>query len=529
MQLMKRRKFLYNAIPAVLAPTIVNGFAVHSATPSPMLDALMNMATETDHVLVIIQLNGGNDGLNMVIPKASYSDYNAARSNIAIPENKILTLAGNAATGLHPAMTGLQSLYNEGKLAIVQSVGYPNPNFSHFRATDIWMSASDSNEVINTGWAGRYLNEEYPNFPTGYPNSTMTDPLAIQIGSVTSLALQGPAFSMGMSITNPTSFYNLINGIQDPAPVTQAGKELTYIRTVAQQTQQYATVIKAAANNVTQQITYPANNSLADQLKIVARLIKGGLKTRVYMVNLGGFDTHSLQVVSTDTTTGTHANLMRTISDAVKAFMDDCKSMGIDKRVLGLTFSEFGRRIKSNSSIGTDHGAAAPMFVFGGKVKSGVLGVNPVIPSNVSVNDNIPMQYDFRSVYASVLQDWFCASPTTLQSVLLKNFQTLPLVQAGACSTSIDDLNRNAGETLIINYPNPFTENTTISFTTKGGHTLVQVIDSLGRLISNLVDQHYAPGKYTVTFNGFGLPAGVYYMRLQNGSLQQVKSMLKVR
>jgi uncharacterized protein (DUF1501 family) len=494
-----------------------------------MLDALMNMATETDHVLVIIQLNGGNDGLNMVIPKGSYAAYNAARVNIAIPENRILTLNGNASTGLHPSMTGLQNLYNEGKLAIVQSVGYPNPNFSHFRATDIWMSASDSNEVINTGWAGRYLNEEYPNFPTGYPNSAMTDPLAIQIGSVTSFALQGPAFNMGMSITNPTSFYNLVNGVQDPAPPTQAGKELTYIRTVAQQTQQYATVIKAAADKVTQQILYPAGNTLGDQLKIVARLIKGGLKTRVYIVSLGGFDTHSLQVISADTTTGVHANLMRTISDAVKAFMDDCKSMGIDERVLGLTFSEFGRRIKSNSSIGTDHGAAAPMFVFGGKVKSGVLGVNPTIPSNVTVNDNIPMQYDFRSVYASVLQDWFCASTTTLQSVLLKNFQSLPLVQSGACTTGIDDLNRNAGETLVTSYPNPFTDHTTISFTTKGGHTLIQVMDGHGRVIANLRDQHFVPGKYTVSFNGNGLPSGVYYVRLQNGSIQQVKSMLKVR
>jgi len=489
----------------------------------------MNMATDTDHVLVIIQLNGGNDGLNMVIPRDAYGNYFNARTNVAIAENKILALTGNAVTGLHPAMTGLQSLYNEGKLAIVQAVGYPNPNFSHFRASDIWMTASDSNQVLNTGWAGRYLNEEYPNFPTGYPNSTMPDPLAIQIGSITSTALQGPAFSMGMSITNPTSFYNLINGIQDPVPPTYAGKELTYIRTVAQQTQQYSTVIKNAANNVTQQNNYPANNSLADQLKIVARLIKGGLRTRVYMVSLGGFDTHSVQVVNTDTTTGVHANLLRTVSDGIKSFMDDCKFLGIDQRVLGLTFSEFGRRIKSNSSEGTDHGAAAPMFIFGGKVKPGVLGQNPTIPVSVTVNDNIPMQYDFRSVYASVLQDWFCANSTTLQTVLLQNFQSLPLVQSGACATGIDDLNRAAGVTLILNYPNPFTDTTTISFKTKGGHTLVQVMDNLGRVIANLVDQEYLPGSYTITFNSHGLPSGVYYLRLQNGPVQQVKSMLKVR
>jgi uncharacterized protein (DUF1501 family) len=266
-------------LPSLMAPSVINGFSVRPVSPSPFLNELLGFATETDHVLIVIQLSGGNDGLNMVLPRDNYSAYYNARANIAIPETKILPLNGNANTGLHPAMTGLQALYNDGKLSIVQAVGYPNPNFSHFRATDIWMSATDSNQVVNSGWNGRYLNEEYPNFPTGYPNTTMPDPLAIQIGSVTSLALQGPAFNMGMSITNTSSFYNLINGIQDPVPPTAAGKELGYIRTVAQQTQQYATVIKDAAAKVTQQVTYPTGNSLADQLKIVARLIKGGLKT----------------------------------------------------------------------------------------------------------------------------------------------------------------------------------------------------------------------------------------------------------
>jgi uncharacterized protein (DUF1501 family) len=526
---MKRRDFFIKSLPAAILPSLINGYAVKAMSPSPMMDALMNMATDTDHVLVIIQMSGGNDGLNMVIPKDSYSNYFNARTNIAIPENKILALNGNAKTGLHPAMTGLQNLYNEGKLSVIQSVGYPTPNFSHFRATDIWMSSSDSNQVVNSGWAGRYLNEEYANYPNGYPNSTMPDPLAIQIGSVTSLALQGPASTMGMSITNPTSFYNLVGGIQDPVPPTPAGKELSYIRLVAQQTQQYATVIKNAASLVPQQVTYPANNSLADQLKIVARLVKGGLKTRIYMVSIGGFDTHSVQVNSTDTTTGTHANLMGNLSGAIKAFMDDLQFLGIQERVIGMTFSEFGRRIKSNSSIGTDHGAAAPLFLFGAQVQSGVLGSNPIIPTNATVNDNIPHQYDFRSVYASILQNWFCASPTTLESVLLKNFQSLPVIKSSACATGLDDINRDAGDTLIVNYPNPFTESTSITFKTKGGHTLVQIMDTLGRVITNLVDRDYVPGSYTLSFNSGVLPTGVYYMRLQNGTIQQVKAILKVR
>src|SRR5205823_2176306 len=161
-------------------PSILEGFSIKAfAGSSPLLQALLGTATDTDHVLVIVQLNGGNDGLNMVIPLDNYSLYYNARTNIAIPENKILRLNGNGKTGLHPSMKGMQTLYNEGGLAVVQAVGYPSPNFSHFRATDIWMTASDSSQELTSGWAGRYLNVEYPNFPNGYPNATIPDPLAI--------------------------------------------------------------------------------------------------------------------------------------------------------------------------------------------------------------------------------------------------------------------------------------------------------------------------------------------------------------
>ena len=200
---------------------------------------------------------------------------------------------------------------------------------------------------------------------------------------------------------------------------------------------------------------------MADQLKIVARLVKGGLKTRVYMVSIGGFDTHSTQVNQTDTTTGTHANLMKQLSDAIKAFMDDLKFLGVQKRVYGMTFSEFGRRIKSNSSLGTDHGAAAPIILFGEYVAGGVLGNSPTIPANANVNDNVPMQYDFRSIYASILSNWFCVDNTTLQTVMLKNFQSLPIVKTNSCNSTTPVLQ---DKLLVKNYPNPFTSSTTITF-----------------------------------------------------------------
>ena len=521
---MKRRDFLQKTLPgAIILPSLLNGLAVKAFSSHPLFSALLS-PNETDKVLVLIQLSGGNDGLNTVIPLEYYSDYFNARNGIAIPENRILNLSGQPGTGLHPSMSGIQALYNSGKVNIIQSVGYPNPNFSHFRSTDIWMSASDSDENLPSGWAGRYLDTQYPGYPNNYPDSSMPDPLAIQIGSLTSLVVQGPAVNMGLSISDPSAFYNLVTGVQDPAPATPAGKELSYIRNVARQSNLYADAITDAYNNVTQQGNYP-NTNLSGQLKIVARLIKGGLKTRVYMVNIGGFDTHSQQVNTGDSTTGTHANLLNQLSDAMKAFQDDLQFLGIEERVLGMTFSEFGRRIKSNGSSGTDHGAAAPMFLFGANVNAGIIGQNPEIPAAATVNDNVAMQYDFRSVYASILTQWFCADSATVQSTMLQNFQELPLVNGRIC----DPTPVNSSGVLISNYPNPFNTQTTIQYTSAGGHTLVQIMDASGRLIKRLVEAEMQAGTYAISFNASLLPSGVYYARLQNGSISQVRSMLVVR
>lgn len=530
---MKRRDFIRNAAPVIAAPALLNGYTVKAFGASPFLDALTAATANTDHVLVMIQLSGGNDGLNMVIPLDQYGNLANARSNILIPSNKVLSLTGTTATGLHPSMTGLRTMYNNGKVKIVQGVSYPSPSFSHFRATDIWTSASDANQSLNTGWMGRYLGTEYPNFPAGYPNATMPDPLAIQIGSSVSPAFMGPAVSMGMAISNPNSFYNIVNNVQDTADLSKPwGKELSYVRTVAKQTQAYLNVIKTAAQSVTGQLTYPANNRLADQLKIVAQLIKGGLKTRMYLVSIGGFDTHSAQVDPTDFTKGAHANLMLQLSDAIKAFTDDCQNLGVGDRVVGMTFSEFGRRIKSNASGGTDHGSAAPLFVFGNKVDGGkIVGNNPTIAATVSVNDNVPMQYDFRSVYSTLLSHWLCVKPSDLNTIMLKNFQDLGLIQSSASCmpTGIHEANQKAGINLISNYPNPFVSSTTITFTTDGGHTMVQIFDMMGREITTLVNREYEAGTYTAWFDATGLAPGNYYARLQNGFNQQVRNMSIVR
>ena len=386
-------------------------------------------------VVVLIQLNGGNDGLNTVIPLGQYDAYHAARANIAIPENKVLHLKGFDQTGLNPAMPEMQWLFEAGKLAIIQSVSYPQPNFSHFRATDIWLTGADAGQILPTGWAGRYLDERYPQFPRNYPNPAMPDPLAIQVGSLVSPALQGPGLTMGMAISNPNSFYDLINDKSEPVPDSRAGDQLAYIREMAVKTDQYAGVIKAAAQKVTKQSDcYPApgKNPLADQLKIVARLVAGGLRTQFYLVSMGGFDTHARQVEPTDPTTGAHARLLAKLSEAINAFQDDLTLLQVSDRVMGMTFSEFGRRIQSNASGGTDHGAAAPVFVFGEKVQGGVIGQNPSWPDKLTVNDNIAMQYDFRSVYSTLLEKWFLSDETIAETALLKKYPSLALIRQGA-------------------------------------------------------------------------------------------------
>jgi uncharacterized protein (DUF1501 family) len=413
---MKRRQFLRNTIAGVVLPSFFNGISLKALAGAPHVHALHPFMNE-DRVLVLIQLSGGNDGINTVIPVDQYTAYTAARPNIFIPQDKVLPLTGSDATAFNPAMPQLQQLFNDGKLGVVQAVSYPKPNFSHFRATDIWMTGSDSDKVVNSGWAGRFLDQLYPEFPEHYPNTAMPDPLAIQVGAVVSTTLQGPMFTMGMAISNPQGFYKLVEGKVDVNSNTRWGEQLDYIELMSRKTDQYANVIKQAALKVTTQSpNYPATgkNPLADQLKIVARLIAGGLKTKVYIVSTGSFDTHAKQT-ETDTTTGTHAKLLQRVSEAIGVFMND------------LQF-EFGRRIKSNASGGTDHGVAAPVFYFGHAVKQGIVGANPVIPTQVTVKDNVPMQHDFRSLYASVLQNWFGLQPQDVQNILMGSFPVLPIV-----------------------------------------------------------------------------------------------------
>jgi uncharacterized protein (DUF1501 family) len=463
---MKRRDFLA-ASSSFLLPVMVDGFGVKAfGVNSPLVQSLMKTdALAKDRVLVIIYLNGGNDGLNTVIPLDQYTQYSNLRSNIAIPQASVLPL-GDGSTGLHPSMTGLQQMHANGKLAVVHSVSYPTPSYSHYRATDIWMTATDSNVQVDTGWAGRYLEDRFANYPTppvtdrDATNAVMEDPLAIQIGYLTSTTLLGNNQSMAVAISDPANYAALVgggtSGIVNDLPCCDAGDLVTFIRQQQALAVGYSSEITAANNagNITvNPPVYPSNNALGDQLKIIARLIGGGLKTKVYFISLGGFDTHSGQVQTgggVNNSLGNHATLLGKLSTGIKAFQDDLKQRGVEDKVAGFTFSEFGRRANSNTSssstvsAGTDHGVAAPMFVFGSSIKRQSVGRNPNIGgySNLPTDLNgtvgnldLKMQIDFRRIYWDILTDWFGRSKADATSLFLnKSFDTVSLFTDEVCT-----------------------------------------------------------------------------------------------
>jgi len=433
---MKRRHFLQTA-PLVTLPLLIKGFTVEAMESTPLLHLLGQQSLINGRILVLVQLNGGNDGLNTVIALDRYTELTNARSNILIPQPNVLALNGTTATGLHPAMVEMQNMYNNGLMNIVQSVSYPNPSFSHFRAADIWLTGSRYNEYLSTGWLGRTIDAEYPDYPNTSPIGD--HPLAIQIGTQASTMTQTTETNAAFTIPNLTSFNSFVSGEPPVLPASPYNDQLTFLRRSQYQTSKSIKVIQDASVAGKNMATYPTGNTLATNLGIVAKLISGGLKTPIYIVNHpNSFDTHTGQTDPTDHTKGNHANSLGLLSKAIDAFQQDLKLLGAQDRVTGMTFTEFGRRIKSNDSVGTDHGTAIPMFFFGTKVNPALTGTSPVLPANATVSDQIPMQFDFRQVYSTVLRDWFQLSDADLQSVFVSTaFTSLPIFNQAALPVTI--------------------------------------------------------------------------------------------
>ena len=419
---MKRREFLHDVSHAAALGTLLPtfGFGLQSNSYS-----LFSNTSDLGKILVLIRLNGGNDGLNTVIPLDQFSNLNKVRPHVIMPENKLVQL-GKSDLALHPSLADLKIFSDEKRMKIIQNVGYEVPDFSHFRSMDIWQSASDYDQFLSSGWLGRYIENEHPGFPTQYPNDKYPHPLAVELGWSSSLTTLGQYSFPNYIVNNPERLVEIINDFDHEYPNTYSGDRLKYIQLIGKQSNEYGQVIKEAYESSSREYSFPSSH-LGWQLETASRLIRGGLNTRVYMVDLGGFDTHDRQVEISDPTTGEHARILKDLNDSVTAFIKSLDASGDSDRVLTMTFSEFGRTINSNGSYGTDHGTAAPMFIFGNRISGDVLGKNPEIPEVARWQDNLAVEFDFRQVYASILDQWMGADLEAEKAALLKEFPKLPI------------------------------------------------------------------------------------------------------
>jgi uncharacterized protein (DUF1501 family) len=420
---MKRKSFILQSATLAAMYPLIN--ALHACN--------VKQKGAGKKVFVFIQLAGGNDGLHTLIPLDNYKKIHEARKNIFIPENKILSLKGTSDCGLHPSMGGIKNMFDNGLAGFVQGVGYEQPNFSHFRSSDIWLTGAESSKVLYTGWMARYLETKFKNYPDGYPNTSLPDPPAIKIGDTGTFLFQGQAMDMSLVINPNIPFGESGTDAAANEDITFGMEEVKTIREMLLQSDRYAgTVKKALHTPFASSKLYPkkGENPLADQLKVVAQLINAGLETSVYLVDLKGFDTHVEQATSSDSTKGVHADLLHKVSQAISCFWDDVVHLGRENDVAGMTFSEFGRRIVSTSGYGTDHGSSQPILFFGANIKSPLIGHNPIIPKKITVEDNLDLQYDFKSVYASILKQWFNAPDNVSQSVLGGEFDALKMFYA---------------------------------------------------------------------------------------------------
>jgi uncharacterized protein (DUF1501 family) len=439
--LQTRRQFLRTTVLGSALSWTVPAFLANtfSALQSQAADSATQISTGKDGtILVVLQMAGGNDGINTVVPYTN-DFYHNARPRIGLSADKVLDLNGEI--GFHGAMTGFKDLYDSGNLAVVQGVGYPNPNRSHFRSTEIWQTASDADKIEQYGWIGRYFDNACAGCdPTVGVTIGNQMPEAFFAKKPTGVCLNNPQnyrFVLGehpkpgqMDLTEES--YKKMNeldangtdensggsiGMLAAGMPMQGGSAIDYIQRTALDAQVSSDEIRNISSRVQSQAVYPTSQ-LGNSLKLVAKLIGGGLPTRIYYVSQGGYDTHVNQVP-------TQQRLLKDLGDSTKSFVADLKAQGNMQRVLVMTFSEFGRRVTENANGGTDHGAAAPLFIVGNKVTAGLLGQYPSLATQDLFEGDIKYTVDFRSVYAAVLENWL---KTPSAPILGRQFQPLQLV-----------------------------------------------------------------------------------------------------
>jgi uncharacterized protein (DUF1501 family) len=370
-----------------------------------------------ERALVVLQLSGGHDGLNAVIPYGN-GVYHQMRPQIGIPEDKVLHLDGEV--GLHPNLTAFKSLYDQGRLAILQGVGYPSPNRSHFRSMEIWHSARPEGPAPDQGWLGAFMSEIYKvgDSPFECVNFGASVPQALRTQQAPIATLQDTAsFQFLVDRRLPSMKEPLLKAFGQVATrPAQKGPAVELVARNWDATTSGVHALTSVTEKYQSKAQYP-NNPLARTLQQVAQMLASDLGTRVVYLQLGGFDTHANEKAQ-------HATLMTQLADSLAAFQGDLEGHGISDRVVTMMFSEFGRRVKENGSQGTDHGAAGPMFVLGTSVKGGLYGNHPSL-SDLDDGD-LKFGIDFRSVYATVLENWFSASAPEVLGGTFEKLMFLP-------------------------------------------------------------------------------------------------------
>lgn len=432
--LFSRRLFLTRGVQLLSAASTLPLFLDRSARClAAEYAANPQGAGRNSNILVVLQLAGGNDGLNTVIPFTN-DHYQRARPKLGVARNEVLPLTADF--GFHPKAIGLKKLYDDGLMGVIHATGYPNPNRSHFRSTDIWASAEPT-KVSQSGWIGRYFDAccsgQDPTPRQAEPSTAVAltnDPpqalsgekfLPIAFRNTGSLQHRGTSRDAKL-----TSAFDKLNDVNMPAmkgdehataPAGQAAED--FLERSALNARVYAEEVRKSTASIQNKATYPGTQ-LATDLKLVSQMIAAEMPTRVYYVQLGGFDTHANQAAR-------HSKLMEDLGGAVAAFITDLKALGHLDRVTLMTFSEFGRRVAENASGGTDHGEAAPMFVIGSRIRPGTHGTFPDLAPAVLHRGDVPFTTDFRRVYSSMLKTWLGADDVR---VLGQKFDPLSLFRA---------------------------------------------------------------------------------------------------
>ena len=521
-----RRQFLMTNGVAGLGSLLLSGVPI-SAAISEELNQLAMAAS--DNILVLVKMFGGNDGLNMIFPHtkaAGVDEYYKFRPTIAqkkgtnFTDNQVLSGFGNDGFAVPSTMDSIMPLWREGKMGVIHNVGYPNQDYSHFASTDIWSSAADSfhDKLINNGYIGRYLDQDFPSFADTPP----TVPPALRIGYSTDLIFTAPGRQqMELVFNSPRDFYTLAQYGKlyptDGFGECPQGEEREFVRQLTNSSLRYSQTVIDAYNRSTNKVSYPSNttSNLAAQMSIVSRLIKGKLGTKVYMVYIDGFDTHGSQ-------TGSHPRLLGNLADSISAFYNDLKADNAQSNVTVMTFSEFGRTIKENGTQGTDHGNLSPMMIFGDGVKGGHHGTpinlaDPILNGSTVVYYESQPSTDFRKVYSGVLQDFLCLDKEITDYALGKSYTKLDLFK-NPCGGNSFSSNNN---TILLGH-NPNETNprqTDIKFSQLGGSETELKVKSLdGKTLAILLDKYAAKGSYKITFDPvkWKIPPGEYIYELKS-------------